>query len=51
MRFKRHYVTLSEKETNELVAAVADMIVTFIKSRREHERRGEASAVQPRREK
>jgi len=33
MEFKRHYRRLSEKQTNELVGAVADLIVNFIKSR------------------
>ena len=34
MEFKRHYRRLSEKQTDELVGAVADLIVNFIKSRR-----------------
>ena len=33
MEFKRHYRRLSEKQTDELVGAVADLIVNFIKSR------------------
>jgi len=33
MEFKRHYRKLSEKQTDELVGAVADLIVNFIKSR------------------
>jgi hypothetical protein len=32
---KRHYAELSEKETDELVAAVADLIVNFLKGSRE----------------
>jgi len=34
MEFKRHYRRLSEKQTDELVGAVADLIVNFIKSRK-----------------
>jgi len=30
----RHYKTLSEKETDDLVGTVADMLVTFIKNRK-----------------
>jgi hypothetical protein len=33
IEIKRHYSVLSEKERNELVSAVADMLVAFIKSR------------------
>ena len=33
MEFKRHYRRLSKKQTDELVGAVADLIVNFIKSR------------------
>ena len=32
---KRHYSELSEKETEELVAAVADLIVDFLKASRD----------------
>jgi hypothetical protein len=32
---KRHYTELSEKETDELAAAVADLIVDFLKGSRE----------------
>jgi hypothetical protein len=35
IELKRHYVELSEKETDELVAAVADLIVDFLKGNRE----------------
>jgi len=34
IEIKRHFQTLSEKETEELVGLVADMLVTFIKNRR-----------------
>ncbi|RLI90173.1 MAG: hypothetical protein DRO89_06300 [Candidatus Altiarchaeales archaeon] len=34
MEFKRHYRKLSEKQTDELVGAVVDLIVNFIKSRK-----------------
>jgi len=34
MEFKRHYRKLSEKQMDELVGAVADLIVNFIKSRK-----------------
>jgi len=34
IEFKRHYRRLSEKQTDELVGAVADLIVNFIKSRK-----------------
>ena len=30
---KRHYQRLSEKETDELVGAVADLIVAYVKQR------------------
>lgn len=32
---KRHYHKLSEKETDEVVEAVADLIVNFLKGRRD----------------
>ncbi|MBE0568404.1 MAG: hypothetical protein IH577_01850 [Deltaproteobacteria bacterium] len=35
MELKRHCVELSEQETEELVAAVADLIVNFLKGNRE----------------
>jgi len=37
IQLKRHYHTLSEKETNEVVEAVADLIVTFLKGKRDPE--------------
>jgi len=37
IELKRHYHTLSEKETNEVVEAVADLIVTFLKRKRDPE--------------
>jgi len=33
IELKRHYRKLSEKQTDELAGAVADLIVEFIKSR------------------
>ncbi len=33
----RHYHTLSEQETDEVVEAVADLIVTFLTGRRDPE--------------
>jgi len=33
IQIKRHHRRLSEKETTELVEAVAEMVVTFIKTR------------------
>jgi ribosomal protein L12E/L44/L45/RPP1/RPP2 len=33
IEIKRHYRELSEKETQEVVEAVADLIVTFLKGR------------------
>lgn len=35
MELKRHYVGLSEQETEELIVAVADLIVNFLKGNRE----------------
>ncbi len=35
---KRHYHTLSERETDEVVDAVADLIVNFLKVSRDPER-------------
>ncbi len=35
LAIKRHYTELSEKETQEVVETVADLIVTFLKGRRE----------------
>ncbi len=37
IELKRHYHTLSEKETTEVVEAVADLIVTFLKRKRDPE--------------
>lgn len=34
IQFKRHYTEISEKETNEAVDVLADMIVTYIKGQR-----------------
>ena len=34
IQIKRHSTRLSEKETTELVEAVAEMVVAFIKSRK-----------------
>lgn len=31
IELKRHHCLLSEKETDEVIATVADMIVTFLK--------------------
>ncbi len=35
IQITRHYEALSERETDELVGTVADMLVNFIKSRKE----------------
>lgn len=35
---KRHYHTLSEQETDEVIVAVADLIVNFLKRSRDPER-------------
>ena len=37
IELKRHYHTLSEKETTEVVEAVADLIVTFLKGKHDPE--------------
>ena len=34
---KRHYHTLSEQETDEVIEAVADLIVNFLKGKRDPE--------------
>lgn len=34
IQIKRHYEALSERDTDELVGTVADMLVTFIKNRK-----------------
>ena len=31
IELKRHHTVLSEKETDEVIATIADMIVTFLK--------------------
>lgn len=41
IELKRHFRTLSEKETDEVVDAVADLIVNFLKAKREPEPSGE----------
>ena len=40
IEIKRHYSELSEKETGEVVEAVADMIVNFLMGRRDPARAG-----------
>lgn len=35
LKLKRHYTELSEKETDEVVNAMAELIVNFIKRKRE----------------
>jgi hypothetical protein len=35
IELKRHYHELSEKETNEVVETVADLIVNFLKGKRD----------------
>jgi len=35
IQITRHYEALSERETDELVGTVADMLVNFIKSRKD----------------
>ena len=39
IEIKRHYEALSERETDELVGTVADMLLTFIKNRKDEQRR------------
>ena len=39
IQIMRHYEALSERETDELVGTVADMLVTFIKNRKNEQRR------------
>lgn len=39
IQIKRHYEALSEQETDELVGTVADMLLTFIKSCKDEQRR------------
>jgi len=38
IEIKRHFQKMSEKETEELVGAVADVLVTFIKNRKDERR-------------
>jgi len=38
IQIERHYEALSERETDELVGTVADMLVTFIKNRKDERR-------------
>lgn len=38
IQITRHYEALSERETDELVGTVADMLVTFIKNRKDARR-------------
>lgn len=38
IEWKRHYHTLSEQETDEVVEAVADLIVNFLKGKRDPQR-------------
>ena len=40
IEFKRHVRRLSEQETDELVEAVADLIVNFLKGQRDSARAG-----------
>ncbi len=40
IEFKRHVHRLSEQETDELVEAVADLIVNFLKTQRDPARTG-----------
>lgn len=40
-QIKRHYGALSERETDEPVGTVADMLVTFIKDRKDERRQAE----------
>ena len=39
IQITRHYEALSERETDQLVGTVADMLVTFIKTRKDEQRR------------
>ena len=38
IQITRHYEALSERDTDELVGTVADMLVTFIKTRKDEQR-------------
>ena len=49
IQIKRHYEALSERETDELVGTVADMLVTFIKTRKDA-RRGNRPGPEQRQE-
>ena len=40
LELTRHYDTLSEQETDEVVEAVADLMVNFLKGRRDPARAG-----------
>ena len=44
IEIKRHYKPLTEKETDELVGAVADLIVAFVMKNRKDDRRKNAPA-------
>ena len=46
IEIKRHYQELTEKETDDLVGTVADMLVTFIKNRK-GERREKQPCAEP----
>ena len=46
LEIKRHYSELSEKETADVVETVADLIVTFLKGRRESTRGPKAKQEQ-----
>jgi len=41
IQITRHYEALSERETDELVGTVADMLVTFIKNRKDERRQAD----------
>lgn len=43
LKVKRHYAELSEKETDEVVSAMAELIVNFIKRNREGGKPNEAT--------
>jgi len=47
LKIKRHYSELSEKETDEVVETVADLIVTFLDGRQRPPRRTEVKQEQP----
>ena len=44
LNVKRHYSHLTEEETDAVVAVLANLIVTYLKSQGEHSHRGSGAA-------